>query len=330
MKFLKWLLIVIAAVLALLFVIGLFLPREYRTEVSRVVPGSPQKVFLFLEKPANFAKFSPFHKMDTNMFLKYFGPDRGVGAGYEWKSDKMGVGNGTWTTKKVTPNSEIKVQMMFEEDPATITFALAPASGGTNVTWRIEGDYGWLPFMRVFGLVMDGMLKSQFTDGLNTLAKVLPNEPEPASVMIAPYPFHYALSMRGLVPEERMGQFFAQSYAAIMRYVSQNNLTVERHPFAIYHTFGNKLIDVQACIGVTTASPGNAEVKPVVIEPGNAAYYDHYGAYEASADSWAILRSEVTKMKKQAGMPLIEEYITDPMVVKDQSKWQTRLYVRVN
>jgi uncharacterized protein YndB with AHSA1/START domain len=158
----------IAAFVLLIVVIGLFFPSSTVVEKSIVINAPVETVFDQVNTLTNWKKWSPWYKMDTAAVITYNNIPSGNGASYAWVSNSGDVGEGTMTLSDVKPNEHITENMVFKdrgEGKATMDFAKEGA--GVKVTWKMEMDHGWNPFMRIIGAVaIKGMLGKQFDDGL--------------------------------------------------------------------------------------------------------------------------------------------------------------------
>jgi effector-binding domain-containing protein len=63
----------------------------------------------------------------------------------------------------------------------------------------------------------------------------------------------------------------------------------------------------------------------VDLPASKAVFVDHYGPYDKLRDSYAGLENYLTANKLTKKLPIIEQYITDPGIEKDTSKWLTKI-----
>lgn len=176
MKTFKKILIGFIIFIALFCIIGLFLPGKSHIERSTQINAPVDTVFNLVGNLKNWEKWSPWHKMDPEMKITYTGPESGTGAAYAWDSGKWSVGSGKLTIGEYIPNQKIETLMNFMEDESTTKggFLFTPADNGTQITWYVDIDGkeqggihnvtgGWMKLM------MDGMMKKHFDDGLANL-----------------------------------------------------------------------------------------------------------------------------------------------------------------
>lgn len=172
MKLLKWLLIVVLALAAVLLVGGMLLSPKFTVTRSVVINAPPEKIYPLIASPRQWTQWSVWNRRDPAMQITYSGPDSGAGAAWAWKSKTEGDGRMTFTTAE--PNRKIDYELVFPdfETPSTGTLALAPEGGGTRVNWTMNGDFGSNPLFRWFALMADRMVGSDFDAGLANLKAI--------------------------------------------------------------------------------------------------------------------------------------------------------------
>ncbi len=162
-------LIVVAGLVILSIVIALQ-PSVFAIERTAEIQAPPAIIYLHIQSPRAMNEWSPFAKGDPKMTIVYDGPEAGVGAGSSWDSPQMGKGR--MTVSDVKPNREVGLKLEFLS-PLRATnrglFTLAPDGEVTRVTWRMEGQNGFV--QKAFGLFMnmDKMVGGEFEKGLASL-----------------------------------------------------------------------------------------------------------------------------------------------------------------
>ena len=163
--------ILIAVVVAIVGVLLFAATRPSRFVVTRtaVIDASPERLEAMVSDFHQWSAWSPWEKMDPGMTRTYGGPDRGVGATYDWAGNDK-VGSGGMEIEKVTPGREVVVGLHFLKPfPADNTgrFVFEPqGAGATKVTWSMTGKNPYIA--KLMGLVfnMDQMIGKDFEKGL--------------------------------------------------------------------------------------------------------------------------------------------------------------------
>ena len=164
--------------LALLAPLGLFAlyvasrPGAFRIERSLTIPASPEVLFGLINDFHEWARWSPWEKLDATMTKTFEGPASGKGSTYRWKGNNK-VGEGAMTILDSTP-SKIEIALAFLKPFAAnnrTTFTLDPDGAGTRVTWAMEGENAFMA--KAFGVFMnmDELVGKDFASGLASLGE---------------------------------------------------------------------------------------------------------------------------------------------------------------
>lgn len=169
MKFIKWALGGVLALVALLAVGGMFLPGTFQVTRNTVVAAPADKVYALLADPRRWKEWSVWNQRDPGMAITYSGPESGVGAVWEWKSKSEGDGRMTFTAAE--PGRRAAFDLFFPDFGTTSKgeLLLTPEGSGTRVTWTMNGDMGRNPLLHWLALMMDGMVGKDFDAGLASL-----------------------------------------------------------------------------------------------------------------------------------------------------------------
>jgi uncharacterized protein YndB with AHSA1/START domain len=172
LKILKWLLIVVLALAALLLVGGFALSSKFTAARSVTIQAPAEKVYALVADPREWKQWSVWNRRDPSMAITYSGPPSGAGAAWAWKSPSQGDGKMTFTA--VDPGRRVAFELYFPDFGTTSTGELtfAPDGTGTRVTWSMSGDMGRNPLYHWFALFADRMVGGDFEAGLANLKAV--------------------------------------------------------------------------------------------------------------------------------------------------------------
>ena len=172
MKLLKWLLIIVLALLGLLVVGGYLISPKFTVTRSIVVQAPADKVYPLVASPRQWKQWSVWNRRDPEMQIEYSGPESGVGARWSWRSKSEG--NGTMTFTAAEPPRRVAYELYFPDFGTTSAgdLAFTPEAGGTQVTWTMNGDMGGNPIFRWMALAADRMVGMDFEAGLANLKAV--------------------------------------------------------------------------------------------------------------------------------------------------------------
>ena len=170
MKLLKKILIALAVLLIALVVVSQFLPGQFHAERSVVIAAKPDAIHPWINNLRKWPEWSPWTAAkDSSIVYSYEGPEEGVGAVSKWDSKKWGAG--VMKIVDSDPAKAVKFDLAFNKGKyvSTGTFTFQPATGGTKVTWAMDGNVSRNPLDRFLGLLMDKMVGPDFEEGLANL-----------------------------------------------------------------------------------------------------------------------------------------------------------------
>lgn len=186
----KKILLIIVGVIVVALLGAMLLPSKVHVERSIVINAPAVKVFNEINSLQKWSAWDPWHKKDPKMVNEYSGPESGVGNKNSWKSDHKDVGTGSQTIMESVPNEKLITELDFgDQGKGAGSFLLSAEGEGTKVVWGMGADMGMNPIGKIMGLFIDGMVGSEFEEGLNNLkahVESLPDEaPAPAEVVPA-------------------------------------------------------------------------------------------------------------------------------------------------
>lgn len=169
MKILKRILLVILSLVALLLLLALFVPKDFKSERSIVVNKPRKEVFDYIRYIKHQDNFGVWQLSDPDLKRTYEGTDGTVGFKYTWESKKLG--NGSQKITGIVEGERMDTELDFGfGDPANAFFITADdGSGQTKVTWGLSGRSPYP--LNLMGLFFD--VGDDFEKGLVNLKNVL-------------------------------------------------------------------------------------------------------------------------------------------------------------
>jgi len=182
----------LGALVGILIGVAFALPSHVTVYRSVVINAPEAVVFPYLNNLHRFVDWSPWAARDPQLRVTYAGPEEGKGARTEWTSDKRSVGTGSMEITGSDPNRHLDLVVNFNGMDGTSYYDVAPSGSGSKVTWGFGVDMGGNPFRRWKGLMLDGIVGTEYRDGLARLKERIEAARQPtapaAPVAGAPVP----------------------------------------------------------------------------------------------------------------------------------------------
>lgn len=174
MNILKFILIGIVAIIALILIVALFVDNKYTVARDITINKPVVEVFdyvKYLKKQDNFNKWT---MTDPNMKREYRGVDGTVGFVYAWNGNDK-AGEGEQEIKEIREGRELVTEIRFVrpfKSVAHITLKTDEVSlDQTKVTWIMQGESKYP--LNIMTLLMRGMLGKDMDESLTTLKGIM-------------------------------------------------------------------------------------------------------------------------------------------------------------
>lgn len=332
MKILKWLGIVLGAIIVLVLILMFVAPTEYVVSRSIVI-NAPQSVAMdFAVKFQNYTKWNPWDE-DPNMKNSFEGIDGTVGSKYAWDGNDQ-VGAGTMEIVSITDNRvDIKLHFIkpFEGDAET-WFTFEKADSGINLTWGMNG-HAMRP-MNILSLfnVMENMIGSKYETGLKSLKNL--TEAYAANHTKRGYFIHETelsertyYGVKGVVKMADIQKFYDKNFNAVLTAGTKTGLQPTTPPSGLYFVWDERNMKAELFAGMAFSSPikGFDSVRV----SGKILHVAYYGPGEKSGEAHYALDDFMKANNLTQLSPVVEEYVTDPKTEKDPAKLLTNIYYPV-
>jgi hypothetical protein len=170
-----YILIGLAAVLAVLLVVIATRPGEFRVARSAAMSAPPSAIFAQVNDFHKWEAWSPWAKLDPDAKNSFEGPAAGKGATFRWDGDKN-VGAGSMKITESRPSELIRIQLDFIRPfvgTNDVEFTFTPQGDQTDVTWSMAGKNNFLS--KAIGLVFDceKMIGENYEQGLAKIKSIV-------------------------------------------------------------------------------------------------------------------------------------------------------------
>ena len=316
----------IIGLIVLLVLVGLALPRHATVQVQTQIDANPATVFALANDFRRFTLWSPWLETDPNARVVYSGPARGVGATMTW--DGTIVGTGTQSITASDPFGHIEMAINpGEPGEARSWFDFAADNGKTNTTWTFETDYGYNLVGRYFALVLAGVIRRDYDQGLDNLrnlAETLPRADfsdlviEQITVEAAEIAYLSATS----IPEPAaMSEAMGDAYFEVLSFIDEHRLTEAGAPLSITRSFSGARLRFDAGIpvrGISDSTPRDgAGVKIGATYAGKVIRVRHVGSYQSLGATHLKIAAYLAALGIERAGDAWESYVSDPTKVSE-------------
>lgn len=337
MKFLKWLLITILVLIAVVIGVGFLLPKSAQMERSIEINSPPATAFVVLNSFKRFQDWSPWRDDEPNAVVTYNGPESGLGAKMAWVGEQ---GAGSQEIIESAPYSLVRIKLVFggfEGDDYLAAFKLEPVgASATRVTWTFNAQYNGM-LGRYFGLLTEDVLGADYDEGLVNLKALVESMPSVdfsrLSVSVVEVPEQTVAYVSGTTTTDvsAITTAYAVAYSKVLAYVQQYKLKQAGAPVGIARKWDevNKIYEYDAGIPVVSAPQGNeGEVKIQTTYAGKALQVVYQGSYMNMAPTYDALFAYAAVYGYSQNGNLWEEYVSDPATTPEAAL-TTHIYMPI-
>lgn len=177
MNILITILLILAGIVALLLIVGLFSRKDYGISREIIINRPVSEVFDYIKYLKNQEHYFKYVMMDPAMKKEYVGTDASVGLIYHWDSQVKNVGKGSQEIKNIVNNERIDYEVVFIKPFAGVlqsSLLTAPAgAGATKVTWKGASSMKYPMNLMLLFMNIEAMIGKDFDESLQNLKKIL-------------------------------------------------------------------------------------------------------------------------------------------------------------
>lgn len=177
MKILKYILLAVVSLIISVFIIALFVKKDFAVEQSVVIAKPKNQVFEYVKHLKNQNDYGSWYQIDPDMKKTFKGEDGKVGFVSAWESDNDKVGAGeqeiTYLVEGERMETLLKFKKPFESQSKAYLTTESIDELHTKVCWGFNGSMPY-PFniIRLF-VDMEQQVGKDFKQGLINMKKIL-------------------------------------------------------------------------------------------------------------------------------------------------------------
>ena len=316
-KFLYW----SGGAVLLVFIVAVFLPSSAHVERSVSIDAHAATIFALLNDFEQVNKWSPWADTDPNARFDVTGPARGVGAAIRWEGSI--IGHGAQTIIESVPFERIVSRLdLSNRGEAIATFTLSENAAGTLVNWAFDSEFGLNLLARYIGLMLDGVVGSDYEKGLlnlKTMAESLPRADfsavEIEHIMVEASDIAY-LTTTSIPEPAAIAEATGNAYFNILSFIDDHGLQEAGAPIIISRGFSGAKIRFDAGIpvrGISAQTPGSVDlVKLGSTYAGAVIRVKHVGSYSSLGQTHGKIAAYLAALGIERNGDAWESYLSDP------------------
>jgi len=332
MKILKWILIVLAGLLILLFLLSLLIPSKSSFEQSIQINTPANHVYSFVVDYEKWPLWDPWADADPEMTNVIEGTP-GIGHKRTWESKTQG--NGSMEIVEMEPGKMMKAKLMFENSnkPAWDNWLFEENEEGVEVKWTVEIETGINPITKYMFFFAKKIMTNSMEKGLSKLQELAESTPVVPEIQITekelPTQKYIGIKKTLSFKTDNIEAFFGEAYQTLMAFLTKNKVPITAAPVAFYHAWDekNQVMETEAAIPVPLDFNLKLEkgIELSEVTAGKAVSAIHYGAYDKVGAVWNALETYIGEKKLEIrGVPY-EIYLVSHDMEPDTSKWMTEI-----
>ena len=332
MKFLKWLLIIIVAIIAIDIIYGFTQPSQMIVEESIVIDASAEKVFAEIKDFEAWDEWSAWSKMDSAMEQSYKGEKGTIGYQNSWVSENPMVGTGSQEIVEIKENEYLRTKMLFngEEAENFASFKLSEKEGKTTVIWDMLGAETPV-YLRIMNTIFKPMIVDSYQSSLADLKKVVESKPvkiaaNPLNLEIVDTDVMKIISIKDSTTSDALGNKIGEIYSELTIFMAgQEGISMAGMPMGMYYSYTPEKVVMEGAFPISGDPIPSGRVMVKEIPAGKAVKGIHYGDYELSGNMHNAIDEFVKAKGLVYGEFCYEIYANDPTEV-DSAMVETHIY----
>ena len=334
MKALRIILIIVLVIVAIAIILGLVGNKTYDVNATATIDAPVEMVFPYVVSLKKGDEWGPWREGDPGLAIRYEGEDGEVGSKSIWDGPKSGKGE--QTVVAIEKNKSVDTEMMFYppwgEASAEGYFRLSPkGENATEITWGFKGENDFIGRMFDAVMNMEKSSRPMFEDGLRNLNELVQSDMNRKwnnmKVGLMTTEDKIYLTSRSKVPMTEVAAFLGSAYGRMMYAMGQANVQMSGAPSALYYNWDEESMISDMAAAAPLAQAREFDGFEIVNMPARRAIQvDYYGSYSNIGSAHITADSFAANFDLAMGTPVIEEYVTDPGLEQDTSKWLTRIY----
>lgn len=327
MKTLKKIGFVLLAILLFLIILGLFISKDLNVKVERNLTAPKAFAFNLVNDLKTVPSWNSWVTNDPNINVEYGDITMGEGASYSWSSEESGDGNMVYN-KTYSNDSIVATMNIGGWEDSKIKYTFSGTGNKSKMGIEMDAHFGF-PF-NLMKWLFKNMIRKGYNESLDNIENILAERQKGTyngyDIKDEIRNEKKYLMNRDEVGLDNIQKFYTQNLGAIFQKIQNEGVVMDGSPSGLFFKY-----DVNK--GVTDMAAGIPLMEAFEVEgltsyeipPGPALIIDYYGDYELTGPAHYAIEDYMRDRGLLNNPPVIEEYVTDPLEVKDPEKWLTKI-----
>ncbi len=346
MRALKTILIILLSVVVLILILGYLVgPRVTVVERSTHIDADPDILWPKVSDLRAMFDWSPWKDMEKGQRSTWEGEDGAVGSIHKWEGDTVGVGTQEITALEPKRRAEMELRFIKPwEAVSKVELELGPNEEGTEVTWRMTQENGFMGRLMGVFMDMDKMVGPDFERGLEklkTVAEAEQTEREAElnaktfrgyTIETVDIPEKVYIGKRAMVKWSDMQRHFGETIAAAGSAIGMAQLEMTGSPTNVYFLWDTKNQRTDFMPAFPVNAPATVKLSGLhthVVPASKALELQVTGGYGQLGEAHTAIDEMLTARELTHFGNVIEEYLVAAPAEPDSNKWVTVIHYQI-
>ncbi|HPE87120.1 MAG: GyrI-like domain-containing protein [Bacteroidales bacterium] len=331
MKALKWILGILAVIVAVVLIWAAVLPKTYYSESKIVIDQPAMMIFQSIVSFENRPDWDPWLFSDPSAEVKIVPlPENNfVGSEYYWDGEIIGEGH--IRVDSVVFGKDVFSSLFFgeSENPSKITWKCIPGAEGTEVAWTIASSSAY-PLERILFSFMEKGMKERLTKGLNNLKVIMEGKATRLSyfkdLTLERQTAFHSVVVKGEATMGKKSEVMENLFNALLSDIGDQSLQIIGAPFSFYDdsSANKEPFSFYAGIPVNKQAQGLNWSESFTFEEQNVVAVTHIGPYDELQLTYTFMIHYMGKNQVPFSGRIIEYYLNDLTMVSSD-KLETKI-----
>jgi effector-binding domain-containing protein len=297
-------------------------PQQARVAASIEIDARPATVFALVNNFHRVSLWSPWLETDPNARIEISGPNSGVGAKMSWNGPVLGSGSQLITESRPFEHIDTLINPN-EAGAARSWFDFRDTGSTTVVNWTFEADYGYNLVGRYTALMLNGIIRKDYENGLQGLAELAESLPradfsklQVKQLDVTAVDIAYRQTSSTPDPAST-AEALGEAYFRVLNFIDANGLEEAGAPMLISRSFDGNRMHFDAAIPTEATPRDAAGIRIGQTYAGEAVRVQHHGPYrnlvrthrqitaylaahgiERNGDAWESFANDPTKVEE--------------------------------